>query len=367
MELIDAVIVGGGVIGLAVAAELSRRWPQAVIALLEKNQRWGQETSSRNSEVIHAGLYYPDGSLKARLCREGNRLLYDYCSHNRVPHRRVGKLVVALTADEEKDLEALFQHCCSAGVQVEMVPKRRCQEMEPLIPAYLAFYSPDTGIIDSESLMRALYTQSLQQGVAVLLATPALGVDRCRSGYEVRTPREVIKTRLVINCAGLSSDIVANYTAPQKDKPLYQLHYCKGEYYFLRPRLPISHLVYPLPDQHSLGVHLTLDLEGNLRLGPNAYFVDEIDYHMDDRYLETFYRQAAAMLPGLKMDDLYPGYAGIRPKLQGPGDSFCDFIIKDEASQGCPGWINLVGIESPGLTASLAIAREVTALIQPYL
>jgi len=367
VEQVDVTIIGAGVIGLAVAAELSQRWPQAVIALLEKNQRWGMETSSRNSEVIHAGLYYPASSLKTKLCRQGNSLLYDFCSRTGVAHRRTGKLVVALVDEEITQLEELFAHAELVGARIEWLTAERCRELEPMIPAKAGIYSPDTGIVDSESLMRALHTAAKKEGVAMLWATPVLGAHRNNYGYQLETPREIIDSRIVINCAGLYSGQVASWLDVQKDKPAYQLHYCKGEYYCLRRPLPISHLVYPLPGSNSLGVHLTMDLEGKLRLGPNAYYIDEIDYGMDESYAEEFYLQAAAMLPGLTRADIIPGYAGIRPKLQAIGQPFSDFVINDEQANGTPGWINLVGIESPGLTACLAIAREVARLVTPYL
>lgn len=366
MEAIDVTIIGAGVIGLAVAAEVSQQWPYADIAVLEKNLRWGQETSSRNSEVIHAGLYYPVSSLKTRLCREGNSLMYEYCNRHSVPNQRIGKLVVALNDNEICALEELYEHARQVGARVELLNMQRCRELEPEIPAKAALYSLDTGIIDSEALMRALYNQAVRQGVAILFATPAAGAARLNEGYLVQTPRETIRSRIVINCAGLYCDQVADFMALTSDKPRYRLHYCKGEYYSVRRRLPVRHLIYPLPGEHSLGVHLTMDLGGNFRLGPNAYYVDQIDYAMDERNADEFYRQAAGLLPGISRSDIYPGYTGIRPKLQGPHQPFHDFTIRDEIDQGLPGWINLIGIESPGLTSSLAIAREVARQISSY-
>ncbi|MGE5449767.1 MAG: NAD(P)/FAD-dependent oxidoreductase, partial [Methanomassiliicoccales archaeon] len=296
----------------------------------------------------------------------GNELLYEYCLRTGVPYRRTGKLVVALAAGEEPALEDLYSHACLVGAKVELLSGHKCKELEPLVTARAALYSYDTGIVDSESLMRALYTQGVTQGVAMLFATPLLSVDKGNDGYQLRTPHEVISARIVINCAGLASDQIANLVACSLDKPAYQLYYCKGEYYCLRRRLPINHLIYPLPGQHSLGVHLTMDLAGNLRLGPNAYYVDTVDYTLDNTHAEEFYHQAKAMLPGLTPDDILPGYTGIRPKLHSADQHFSDFVIADECSVGYPGWINLVGIESPGLTACLAIAEEVACLIKPY-
>jgi len=361
---VDIVVVGAGVIGLAAAVELAHRNPAAQILLVEKNRGYGQEVSSRSSEVIHAGLYYPPGSLKARFCAEGNRLLYEFCTQYRIPHRCTGKLVTATVAEEAVDLQKLYQKAIGNGVEVDYLEAGQVKKMEPHIQAVAAVFSPATGIIDSHRFMYALYHMARQNGVTALFNSPLHNIEVLANSYILVFARERIKSRVVINCAGLHSDVVAAMAGFDIDETGYRLHYCRGEYYRLRRRYEFAHLVYPLPEKNGLGIHLTLDLQGGQRLGPDTRYVDTIDYSIDDSYKEKFYFAARRYLPWLEMEDLQPDYAGIRPKLQTEGGEFRDFVINEESCHGLPGFINLIGIESPGLTSALAIARYAAKLVE---
>jgi L-2-hydroxyglutarate oxidase LhgO len=361
---VEVVIIGAGVVGLAVAVELAQENPAVPIVLVEKNRQYGQEVSSRSSEVIHAGLYYPSGSLKSQLCLEGNRLLYDFCSQYKVPHRRTGKLVTATATDEIENLQNLYKLAAGNGVELECLEAGQVKKIEPGIEAKAALFSPSTGIIDSTRLMYALYHLAHESGVTVLFNSPLLDIDVRHDAYLLGFAQETIKTRVVINCAGLYSDAVAAMAGLDVDTIGYRLHYCRGEYYRLRRRCDFSHLIYPMPEKNGLGIHLTLDLQGGQRLGPDTRYVDKIDYSIDDTCKEKFYLAARRYLPWLEIDDLQPDYAGIRPKLQTEGGGFRDFVISEETHRGLPGFVNLIGIESPGLTSALAIARYVADLLE---
>lgn len=361
---VDIVIIGAGVIGLAIAGELSAVYPQLSILLLEKNESYGQETSSRSSEVIHAGIYYPETSLKGLLCREGNRMLYEYCTVNGINHRRCGKIIIAVDQDEVPDLEEVYRQGQLNGVELAWLTASQVQERVPSVQAADGIWSPSTGIIDSSGLMYSLYHQAREQGVTILLRAPVMAVARKNEGYLVTLPGEIIKSTVIINAAGLHSDKIAALLGMNVDECGYRLHFCRGEYYRLRPSRSFNHLVYPLPEKAGLGIHLTLDLNGGQRLGPDFCYVDEIDYSMNDDSLEAFYNSARRYLPWLKREDISPDYCGIRPKLQAKGEDFRDFVIREESDRGFPGLVNLIGIESPGLTSSLAIGRYVAALLQ---
>lgn len=360
---VDITIVGAGVIGLAVAVELSAAYPHLSVLLTEKNDSYGEETSSRSSEVIHAGIYYPEGSLKGRLCREGNRLLYKYCEVNNIDHRRCGKVIIAVDEAEVPHLQEVYEQGLRNGVELEWLTAAQVQDLAPSVRAAAGVWSPSTGIIDSRALMYSLYHRARQQGVTVLLKTPVLALAKIDRGYLVNLPGETVKSRIVVNAAGLYSDHIAAMLGIDIDECGYRLHYCRGEYYRLRLRQSFDHLVYPLPEKAGLGIHLTLDLSGGQRLGPDFQYVDEINYKMDDSSLEAFYHSARRYLPWLEREDLTPDYCGIRPKLQARGEDFRDFVINEETGRGLAGLVNLIGMESPGLTSSLAIGRYVTALL----
>lgn len=364
MSNVDIAVIGAGVVGLAVANELVRVFPQQTIAILEKNNRYGQEVSSRNSEVIHSGLYYPPESLKAKLCVEGNRLLYEFCSRYRVRHNRIGKLIVAVNDSDLSVLDRLYRLGTTNGADLRIIDARTVREMEPNIKALAAILAVNTGIIDVQDLMRSLFYLNCDQGVMAVFQSPVTRLEFTGRGYRIWTGREELQARLVVNAAGLGCDRVAAMAGLDLDKYGYRLNLCKGEYYQLSSRIKINRLIYPPPEHLGLGIHITLDLNGGQRLGPSAYYVDEIDYGIDETHREEFYRAAGGYIAGLQWEDLQPGFAAIRPKLQGPGEEFRDFVISEEAEKGWPGLVNLIGIESPGLTSCLAIARRVAGLLQ---
>lgn len=357
----DIVIIGGGVVGLAVAYTLSSRIPEKTIVLLERNEKCGQETSSRNSEVIHAGLYYPADSMKTMLCVEGSGLLYAFCGRHQVAHQRIGKLIVAADDSELSALEKVYKQGTANGKRLEMLDHNQVRRLEPSVAAAAGLFSADTGIVDADGLVRALYYLSKQNGVIMLLKQPLTGVAVKKDGYLLQTPAETISADYVINAAGLYADKVAAMTG--MDVSEETIHYCKGEYYKLLKKMDVRHLVYPTPGHIGLGIHMTLDLAGGQKFGPNAYYVDTVDYSMDDSHQQDFYQAAIKYFPAVAFDQIAPDYCGIRPKLQGPGQDFRDFVIREETKKGLPGWINLIGIESPGLTSCLAIGNKVTAML----
>lgn len=371
---ITTTIIGAGVVGLAVAAELSEIHRDVLI--LERNPSFGQETSSRNSEVIHAGIYYAKGSKKARLCVEGNRMLYRLCEASRIPHRRCGKLIVATDKDEEALLMAIQDRARDNGVEaLDMLSAAQIKAMEPNVKALAALFSPSTGIIHSHRLMRHYAAQANKNGARFVPHTSVDGVEKLdNSGYRLHVvypdgEKDDFVSRWVINCAGLESDHIAASMGIDIDAHGYRLHYWKGEYFSLDvPRGFIRHLVYPVPQANhvGLGVHATIDLSDRAKLGPNATYLPgrDLDYSVDPTARQSFYEAAVRYLPGIRYDQLHPEMAGIRPKLQRPGDPARDFIIEEETSKGLPGVINLIGIESPGLTASPAIAKHVREMIE---
>jgi len=363
---IDVAIIGAGVVGLAIAAEVAEQGKSVFV--FERNSTFGQATSSRNSEVIHAGLYYPENSLKARFCVEGNRLLYEICQKHDIPHKKTGKIILAVSEEEIPKLENIYQQAERNGVtNLELLSQSDIKELEPNIEGRAGILSPSTGIIDTHSLMQFFYKKAIEHGVDFLFETEVVRLDRAGERWEVSVrDREGISkltTEVVINCAGLNSDVIARLT--EIDREDYRLHYCKGEYFSLSSkwRNSVSRLIYPTPEQAGLGVHVTLALDGMLRLGPNAYYINEIDYKVDKAKKDTFFQSAKKFLTELNPDDLQPDFAGIRPKLQGPNDTFRDFVVIHEEQKGFKGLINLIGIESPGLTASPAIARYIASLV----
>lgn len=374
MDKVAVVIVGAGAVGLAIARYLSRsgsRFQGSDIVLLERHDAFGRETSSRNSEVIHAGFYYPPGSLKAKLCVPGNRLMYEFCAANAVPHKRIGKLVVARDDREEEKIGELFDQGRACGVPgLELVNREKLRELEPAITGCNALFSPSTGIFDSHTFMKTMERQSIANGVTVAYHCAVCGISRTPQGYVVtvadadRSETTLCADR-VINAAGLSADTVASLAGIDIDGAGYRLRYCKGEYFAVasRHRGKMTHLVYPAPTAISLGIHGVLGLDGSIRLGPNAFYTDSIDYTVDESHAREFYENAKSLFPFLESKDLSPDMAGIRPKLQKPGEKFRDFVIRDEADKGLPGFINLVGIESPGLTSALAIGEYVEKLL----
>jgi L-2-hydroxyglutarate oxidase LhgO len=368
MDHVEVTIIGAGAVGLAVARQLGALG--CSLAVLERHNGFGQETSSRNSEVIHAGIYYPAGSEKARLCVEGAELLYAYCARRGVAHRRIGKMIVAVEPGELAGLEALRQTGEGNGVQgLRLLSRKEAQALEPEVRCQAALFSPNTGIFNTHQYMEALAAEAQDRGALLVYGAEVASVESEGAGYRIgfQQGNEPFITRVVVNCAGLASDAVA--AAAGVRDPAYRLHWCKGDYFRLDRPLPVRHLVYPVVSgqAHGLGIHLTQDLAGRARFGPDVAYVEALDYAVDASKQGLFAQAVRRYLPGVPPEALMPDTSGIRPKLQGPQDGFRDFIIRHEADRGFPGLINLVGIESPGLTASLAIARKVQGLVEEAL
>ena len=353
------MVVGAGVVGLAIARELALAGREVIV--LEAEDAIGTHTSSRNSEVIHAGIYYPRGSLKARACVEGRHLLYEYCASHGVPHRRCGKLIVATKENQLAELAALREKAHANGVtDVDWIAKEEVARLEPELFCMGALHSPSTGIIDSHALMLAYLGDAEAAGAMLALRSPLENALVNRQGFELRvTGAEPIACGTLVNCAGLRAPSVARriegYPAALAPRELY----AKGNYYSLTRRSPFSRLIYPVPEPGGLGVHVTLDLGGQARFGPDVEWVERINYDVDPRRAERFYAAIRRYWPGLPDGALAPGYAGIRPKTAGPGEPAPDFEIQGPRRHGVPGLVQLYGIESPGLTSSLALARAV--------
>jgi len=369
IDSLNITVIGAGVVGLAIAEALSINHRR--VLLVEKSDGFGKETSSRNSEVIHAGIYYPHGFLKASLCTEGNRLLYNLCKDRDIPHKRVGKLIVATSDEECARLENIKRHAEGNGVSdLTLLGRKQCLTLEPEVRAKAAIYSPSTGIIDSHSLMRSFLLSAESSGAVIAYRTEVTAIHADNGSFEVETNRGEYRfhTRVIINSAGLYSDSIAALAGIDIDRRGYRLKYCKGNYFSALPSPKLRRLIYPVPPENteSLGIHATLDLSDRVKFGPDSQYVDEIEYSVDEGRRTSFYNSIRKYLPGIKPEHLHPDMCGIRPKLQGPGEAYRDFIIKDESDQGYPGLINLIGIESPGLTSCAAIARYVNALVTPY-
>ncbi|GCL66089.1 NAD(P)/FAD-dependent oxidoreductase [Pseudaquabacterium pictum] len=368
MEDVDAVVIGAGVVGLAVARALAQAGREVLI--LEAENAFGTGTSSRNSEVMHAGIYYPTGSLRARLCVRGKQLLYDFCASHGVAHQRCGKLIVAATADELPALDRLLATAHANGVpDLQRLGAAEAQALEPALHCVGALLSPSTGIIDSHGLMLALLGDAEAAGAVLALCAP-VQAGRCTpQGIELDVGGEEpmqLRARTVVNSASLQAPALARQFKGLDAAHIPHDHLAKGCYFTLPGRAPFSRLVYPAPGQSShLGVHLTLDLGGQARFGPSFEWVDAIDYTVDAAGADHFYAEVRRYWPGLPDCVLQPGYAGIRPKISGPGEPAADFRIDGPAVHGVPGLVNLFGIESPGLTSSLAIADLVLERLGP--
>ncbi|MBK3745011.1 NAD(P)/FAD-dependent oxidoreductase [Paraburkholderia aspalathi] len=363
MDKLDAVVIGAGVVGLAIARALTKAGREVMV--LERHDAIGTECSSRNSEVIHAGIYYTPGSLKARLCVEGSRELYRYCIEHNVAHRRCGKIIVAASETQAAQLTKIMETGAANGVRdLRSLCREEICELEPELVCVSGLMSPSSGIVDSHGLMLAFQGDIEAAGGLVVLNTNVTG-GRCMSesivlsvgddGYEVQAA-------LVVNSCGLDAQIFAQNLSGFNKATVPPRHLAKGNYFSLSGKPPFSHLVYPVPSGGGLGVHATIDLAGRVRFGPDVQWIDEIDYLPDGGRAEEFYNAIAGYWPGVRSASLSPEYAGIRPKIERPGGSATDFAIHDWRTHGHAGLINLYGIESPGLTASLAIARVVSEM-----
>ena len=369
MEEIEITIIGAGVVGLAIAAEIAR---DKDVCVLEKNETFGQETSSRTSEVIHAGIYYPPGSLKAKMSVEGNTILYELCEEYGIGYKKLGKLIVATENEEIKELERLLENGKNNGISLVFLSRQEAKELEPEVNALAAILSPSTGIVDSYGLMKYFIGEAKDNNATIVYRARVVGIERLANKYKVTiedpTGSFSFMTRILINSAGLNSDQIAEIAGIDIIKAEYKLRYCKGEYFSISQSLT-KRLIYPVPrlNQGGLGIHITPDLQRRIRLGPNAYYVDEIDYKVDGTRKQEFYDSARKFLPFIEYDKLEPDFAGIRPKLEGQGEDFRDFVISHECDKGLEGFINLIGIESPGLTASPAIAKYVRTMVEEIL
>jgi L-2-hydroxyglutarate oxidase LhgO len=365
-------IIGAGVVGLAIAENLSGEYKD--VFLIEKHPTFGQETSSRNSEVIHAGIYYTRDSLKAKLCVEGKWLLYDYCRKYDVPFKNCGKLIVATSAEEIEIIKGIRQTAIKNGVDdLLLLGREQIAELEPNIFALEAIFSPSTGIVDSHSLMKQYETNAVNNGCQIVYGSEVTGISKLKKGYKITLldadkKNYSFTTGVVINSAGLTSDLVSEMAGIQDEK--LKIMFCKGEYFRINPpknRL-INRLIYPVPhhNMEGIGIHVTIDMGGGVKLGPDVKYLESniYDYKLTASKQEAFFRSAGRFLPFLEFDDISPEMAGIRPKIQKPGEPLRDFYIMEESKRGYPGFINLIGMESPGLTSSLSIAKYISALVK---
>jgi len=372
----DCVVIGAGVVGLACAMESARKGLSTIV--VERHDSFGQETSSRNSEVVHSGIYYPAGSLKTRLCIAGNKSLYDFSVQHDIWHRRCGKIIVAVTDAEEPELRQLYQRGLDNGVEgMKDVDSAGVEKLEPNIRCRRAIFVPSTGIIDSHELMRAYLALARDFGTVFGFNIEFLGGKRSASEFELTFSdyageKTQLRCRYVINAAGLCSDRVAQSFGIDPDEAGYRLHLNRGHYYHVSPVKSslVSRLVYPIPYKHLVGagIHITIDRAGQLKLGPDNEYLEERTpeeayYRFDDTRREKFFTAVRPYFPCLEISDLEPGQVGVRPKLKGSDSGVKDFIIREESQRGLPGLLSLIGIESPGLTCSLEIGKYAVQLL----
>lgn len=360
---VECVVVGAGVVGLAVARALALSGRSVIV--LEAAERAGEGISSRNSGVIHAGMYYPPGSLKARLCVRGLQLMYEYCARRGVAHQRLGKLIVACADPDRAALQALADRAAINGVRVHPLSGAQAQALEPELRCVAALESPDSGIVDVAELVTALEGEIEAHGGQLVMLTPVRAVERLGDALvAVTAAGDRLSCRTLVNAAGLGALELAAATAGLAPQFVPQLHYGQGHYYTIYGKSPFQRLIYPLPGPASLGVHLGMDIAGRCRFGPDMRWVSAPDYDFDDSQRAAFAAAIRQWWPALDDAELMPDFVGIRPKLHGPGQAQADFVIQDARVHGQPGLINLFGIESPGLTSALAIGEEVVRRLQ---
>ena len=363
MEKVDAIIIGAGVVGLAIAAKLSQKLKNVLI--IDKNASFGEETSSRNSEVIHAGIYYPQHSLKAKLCVQGKNKLYQYCKERSIPHQRLGKLLVAHGEEEEECLRKTIKQAALNGVNdLTWLTEGELKESNPELHATAALVSPSTGIIDVHSYMQALLAEIEHNDGQFVGKTAFVRTEKNNQGFVVtlNSQDEIMQLHCnyLVNAGGLHSTKVAGNIAGLEKSHIPTLYYCRGHYFSYQGKSPFTQLIYPVPEAHGLGIHASLDIGGQLKFGPDTQCIDNIDYKISDELKAKFVMAIQRYYPSLDAERLQPAYSGIRPKLEGPNDSFKDFIIQSEKVHDLKGLVNLFGIDSPGLTSSLAIADYVS-------
>jgi L-2-hydroxyglutarate oxidase LhgO len=367
VEDVDCIVIGAGVIGLAVARALAQAGREVII--LESERQVGMHTSSRNSEVIHAGLHYHPNSLKASLCVAGKELLYRYCAEQGVAHSRCGKLTVAAAAAQMAALENIAANARASGVcDLQWLNAAQAQRLEPALQCTAALHSPSSGIIDSHGYMQSLLTQAERLGANLVFGTTVTALRPTSGGIEVVAGEgEPVRARRVVNCAGLNAHRVAASVEGLSTRYIPAIHYAKGSYFSLAGKSPFTRLIYPVPSSGGhLGIHMTLDLGGAARFGPDFEWVEKIDYAVDSARAAVFYDAIREYWPALQAGQLQAAYAGVRPKLSAAGEATRDFYISDPKDHGISGLVNLFGMESPGLTASLAIGEYITALLSSY-
>jgi L-2-hydroxyglutarate oxidase LhgO len=367
----NTLVVGAGVVGLACAERISRK---EKTLLIERRESFGRETSSRNSEVIHAGIYYPKDSIKANLCVVGNKSLYEWSERFGVPHRRIGKFILAVNHSEEDGLERIYAKAQANGVEnIQHFPIAKLNKIEPNVRAVAALWSPNTGIIDSHQLMSSIESKAIENGCDIAYKHSFKKAEKISGGYRVKIigpegETFSIKVEKIINSAGLDSDIVAKESGFDIKRKEYELHYARGHYFRLKPQMKglVNHLIYPIPQKkmQMLGIHITLELSGDMKLGPDIEYLENREqiYKVDEQLRKKFFESASTYLRGIEIGDIYPDQSGIRPKLQTKDGEYRDFVIKEESEEGFTGFVNLIGIESPGLTCSLEIAKYVEKL-----
>ena len=362
MDRVDVVVIGAGVVGLACARALALAGRE--VLLLETESAFGTGVSSRNSEVIHAGLYYPNGSLKARHCVTGKRMLYEYCNARAIPFRRCGKLLVATSAAQIAQIEKLLKNAAGNGVDdLKLIDGKDAIAMEPALRCDAALLSPSSGIIDSHSYMLSLLGDIENAGGTVVFNTAVLGGRIDKDGVILTVQgADPLHARLVVNCASLGAQAIAHAIDGFPAEHIPQLRYARGVYFSISGKSPFTRLIYPLPEAAGLGVHLTIDLGGQAKFGPDVEWIDEPSYTVDPSRANAFYGEIGKYWPGIKDHQLQPAYAGIRPKINAPDEPAADFYIAGRETHGVRGVITLFGIESPGLTGSLSIAEVVKEL-----
>lgn len=365
---IDCIVIGAGVVGLAIARALALSGREVLVA--EATEAIGTGTSSRNSEVIHAGIYYPAGSLKARLCVRGKHMLYEYCAERGIPHKRLGKLIVATNDAEAASLQAIAAKAAANGVDdMRMLSAAEAIALEPALHCTAALLSPSTGIVDSHALMLAYQGDAENAGAQCVFHTPMLAARlRPEGGFDVSfggPEAMTLHCHVLINSAGLHAPSLSRQVEGLPAESIPKEYLCKGSYFTLSGRAPFSRLIYPVPQHAGLGVHLTLDMGGQAKFGPDTEWIDSEDYTLEPHRADVFYAAVRTYWPQLPDQALAPGYTGIRPKISGPHEAAADFKISGPAEHGVAGFIGLYGIESPGLTSSLALAEEVLAALNP--
>jgi L-2-hydroxyglutarate oxidase LhgO len=370
MQKVDITIIGAGVVGLAIAYGVSSNDRNVIV--IESHPSFGMETSSRNSEVIHASIYYPQNSLKGKLCLEGNEMMYALCKRNKIPHKNSGKLIVATSSEEEKKLPFLLETAINNGAKgVRIVNKKEIGELEPNVEAIAAIYAPTSGIVDSHALMQYFEADAIASGCMFSYNSRLIGLKKENNGWLVEVSDKdnnnySFFSKIVINSAGLESGNVAAMAGIDIDKAGYRINYHKGIYFRVTKKLDLfpKMLIYPIPPYPgSVGIHTTPDLGGGMRLGPHFFWSDKIDFTVDERFKELFFEESGKYLTFLEIEDLQPDMAGIMSAVQSPGGGMKDFIIRHEKDMGFENLINLVGIESPGLTASPAIGKYVGEIV----